>query len=83
MNIKYKKKGRFLDKKLLIQISIRELHNNLIKSPPEGDFSGPRYLSGCSIIGDPTLRKYMSPKEEYIKIVTWSYVDVNFLFRHP
>ena len=36
---------------LHIQILIRELHNELIKTPPEGVFNGEIYESGDLIIG--------------------------------
>ena len=48
--------------KLLIQVPNRELHNNLIKYPPEGDFYGTRSESGDVIIGDSSLRRYMTPR---------------------
>ena len=44
---------------LLIQIPIRELHNDLMEYPLEGGFDGVRLESGEVIIGDTSLRKYM------------------------
>ena len=38
---------------------IIELHNDLIKTPPEAGFAGERSESGEVIIGDTSLRKYM------------------------
>ena len=50
--------------KLLIQILIREIINDLIKPPSEGDFSGARSESGDAIIGDTSLRKCMPPRQK-------------------
>ena len=45
--------------KLLLLCSVRELHNDLIKSPEEGRFSGARNDSGEVLISDTALRKHM------------------------
>ena len=50
--------------KHLPQISVRELHNDMILPSSEGDFSGARTSDGNICIGYTLLRKYM-PK--YIK----------------
>ena len=63
VNIKYNTSGEVIKtKKTLIQISIRELHNDWIKPPPEGGFVGARFESGEVIIGDISLSKYMPPR---------------------
>ena len=56
--------GTLVKKKNLIQISVRELHNDMIFPSSEGGFSGARTVYGNICIGDTSLRKYM-PK--YIK----------------
>ena len=45
--------------KLLLLCSVRELHNDLIKSPEEGGFYGARNDSGEVLISDTALRKHM------------------------
>ena len=63
VNIKYNKTGEVLKtKKLPIKITIRELHNELIKSPLVGGFNGARSEYGEVVIGDTSLRKYMTPQ---------------------
>ena len=57
--------GTLLKKqKNLLQISVRELHNDMIFPSSEGGFSGAIPADGNIYIGDTSLRKYM-PK--YIK----------------
>ena len=56
--------GALVKKNNLIQISVRELHNDMIFPSSEGGFSGARTVDGNICIGDTSLRKYM-PK--YIK----------------
>ena len=53
--------------KHLLQISVRELHNDMILPSSEGYFSGARTVDGKICIGDMSLRKYM-PK--YIKLMS-------------
>ena len=53
VNIKDSKTGEVINiKKLVIQIPIGKLYNDLIKSPPEGIFDGSRPESDGVIIGD-------------------------------
>ena len=50
--------------KHLLQVSLRELHNDMILPSSRGGFSGARTIDGNICIGDMSPRKYM-PK--YIK----------------
>ena len=55
-------KDPVLMEKLLIQISIRELHNDLVKPMSEGGFAGARDKEGNIIIGDTTLKRLLPPQ---------------------
>ena len=48
--------------KLLLQIPIRELHNDMIKSPDDGGLPEAFDANGNVIISDTTLRKLMPPQ---------------------
>ena len=48
--------------KLLLQVSIRELHNSLGKFSNDGDMKDARYEDGNNIISDSTLRLLLLPK---------------------
>ena len=48
---------------------IIELHNDLIKTPPEAGFAGERSESGEVIIGDTLLRKYIPPQVNKLVII--------------
>ena len=48
--------------KLLLEISVRELHNDMLLPENKGGFAGVRDADGCIIISDTTLRKLL-PKE--------------------
>ena len=56
-------------KVLLIQMPIIELHNDLIKTPPEAGFAGERSESDEVIIGDTLLRKYIPPQVNKLVII--------------
>ena len=42
--------------KLLLQVSVRELHNSLVSNPNDGGLKYSRYEDGKIIISDSTLR---------------------------
>ena len=50
--------------KYLPQISVRDLHNDMVLPSSQGDFYGARTIDGNICIGDTSLRNYMP---EYIK----------------
>ena len=47
------------DRDLIIKISIRELHNVMMKYPSNGVCSGARYISVDVIMIDTTISKYI------------------------
>ena len=64
VNIKVHKTGKVIKThKLIIQIKIREQHNDLIKPSSEGGFAGVRLEPGDVIIGDTLLGSSMPPQE--------------------
>ena len=48
--------------KLLLQVSVRELHNSLVSDPNDGGLKDARDEDGKIIISDSTLRSLLPPK---------------------
>ena len=48
--------------KLLLQISVQELHNILVNDPVDGELKEARYAENSIIIRDSTLRSLLSPQ---------------------
>ena len=48
--------------KLLLQVSVRELHNSLVSDPNDGGMKDDRYEDGKVVISDSTLRSLLPPK---------------------
>ena len=48
--------------KLLLQVSVRELHNSLVSDPNDGGLKDARDEDGKSIISDSTLRSLLPPQ---------------------
>ena len=48
--------------KLLLQISVQELHNSLINDPLDGGIKEARYAENNIIISDSTLRSLLPPQ---------------------
>ena len=48
--------------KLLLQVSVIELHNSLVSDPNDGGFKDARDEDGKSIISDSTLRSLLPPQ---------------------
>ena len=48
--------------KLLLQVSVRELHNILVSDTNDGGLKDDRYENGKIIISDSTLRSLLPPK---------------------
>ena len=48
--------------KLLLQVSVRELHNSLVSDPNYGGLKDARYEDYNIIISDPTLRSLLPPQ---------------------
>ena len=48
--------------KLLLQVSVRELHNSLVSDPNDGCLKDARYENGKIIISDSTLRSLLPPQ---------------------
>ena len=48
--------------KLLLQVSVRELHNSLVSDPNDGGLKDARDEYGKSIISDSTLRSLLPPQ---------------------
>ena len=46
----------------LLQVSVKELHNNLVSDPNDGGIKDARYEDGKIIISDSTLRSLLPPK---------------------
>ena len=47
--------------KLLLQVSVQELHNSMVSSPEEGGIKEERYADNNIIIGDSTIRSILPP----------------------
>ena len=48
--------------KLVLQVSVRELHNSLVSDPNDGGITDARYEYGKIIISDSTLRSLLPPQ---------------------
>ena len=48
--------------KLLLQVSVRELHNSFVSDSNDGGIRDARYEYGNIIISDSTLRSLLPPK---------------------
>ena len=48
--------------KLLLQVSVRELHNSLVSDPNDGVLKDARYENGKIIISDSTLCSLLPPQ---------------------
>ena len=58
--------------KLLLQVSVRELHNRLVSDPNDGGIKDARYEDDNIIISDSTLRSLFPPQFKTILYVTRS-----------
>ena len=47
---------------MLLQVSVRELHNSLVSDPNDGGLKDARYEDGKIIISDSTLRSLFPPQ---------------------
>ena len=47
---------------MLLQVSVRELHNSLVSDPNDGDIKDARDEDGKTIISDSTLRSLFPPQ---------------------
>ena len=65
---------------LLLQVSIRELHNSLVSDPVDYGLKKARDAENKIIISDPTLRSLLPPKLKKIHKGTRSCVVVNVLY---
>ena len=52
--------------KLLLQVSVRELHNSLVSDTNDGGLKYSRYEDGNIIISDSTLRSLLSPQLKHM-----------------
>ena len=52
--------------KLLLHVSVRELHNSLVSDPNDGGLKDARYEDGKIVISDFTLRSLFPPKLKQI-----------------
>ena len=66
--------------KLLLQVSVRELHNRLVSDPNDGGIKEARYEGNNIIISDSTLRTLLPPKFKCFQHNTRSCVVVNVAF---
>ena len=66
--------------KLLVQVSVRELHNSLVSDPKDGGLKYARDEDGKIIISDSTLRSLLPPQLKKGPHVTRSCVVVNVAF---
>ena len=66
--------------KLLLQVSIRELHNSLVSDPNDGGLKDARDEDGKIIISESILRSLLPPQLKKCLHVTKLCVVVNFAF---
>ena len=66
--------------KLLLQVSVRELHNILVSDPNDGGLKDARDEDGKIIISDSTLRSLLPPQLKKCPHVTRLCVVVNVAF---
>ena len=66
--------------KLLLQMSVRELHNSLVSDPNDGGLKYARDEDGIIIISDSTLRSLLPPQLKKCPHVTRLCVVVNVAF---
>ena len=66
--------------KLLLQVSVRELHNSLVSDPNDGCLKDARDEDGKIIISDSTLRSLLPPQLKKNPHVTRLCVVVNVAF---
>ena len=66
--------------KLLLQVSVRELHNSLVSDPNDGGIKYARDKDGKIIISDSTLRELLPPQLKKCLHVTRLCVVVNVAF---
>ena len=66
--------------KLLLQVSVRELHNILVSDPNDGGLKDARDEDGNIIMSDSTLCSILPPRLKKIPHVTRSCVVVNVAF---
>ena len=66
--------------KLLLQLSVRELHNSLVSDPNDGGLKDARNEDGKIIISESTLRSLLPPQLKKIPHVTILCVVVNVAF---
>ena len=53
--------------KLLLQVSVRELHNSLVSDPNDGSLKYARDEDGKIIISDSTLRSLLPPQFKNVR----------------
>ena len=66
--------------KLLLHVSVREIHNSLVSNPNDTGLKDARDEDGNIIISDSTLRSLLPPQFKKCLHVTRSCVVVNVLF---
>ena len=66
--------------KLLLQVSVRELHNSLVSDPNDGCLKDARDEDGKIIISDSTLHSLLPPQLKKCPHVTRLCVVVNVAF---
>ena len=66
--------------KLLLQVSVREIHNSLVSDPNDGGITDARYEYGKIIISDSTLRSLLSNQLKKCLHVTILCVVVKVVF---
>ena len=76
----YDQKESTLVPKLLLQVSVRELHNSLVSDPNDGGLKDARDEDGKIIINDSTLRSLLPPQLKKCLHVIRLCVVVNVAF---
>ena len=66
--------------KLLLQVSVRELHTSLVSDPNDGGLKDARDENGNTIISDSALRSLLPPQSKKCLHVTRVCVVVNIAF---
>ena len=66
--------------KLLLQVSVRELHNNLVSDTDDGGIKGARYAENNIIISNYTLRSLLPTQLKNFRQYARSCVVVNFSY---
>ena len=67
--------------KLLLQVSVRELHNSLVRDPNDGGLKDARDEDGKIIISDSTLRSLLPPQLKQMSARYKIMLNVAFLLK--